>query len=200
MIEQKNISVLILAAGISSRYKKNKIFEYINNTTFFEKIVNTYNTFNFFEIIVVINPSSYNYLNKINKTFNDSIKFVINENPELGRFYSLKLSSKIINKSNYCIFQNIDNPYIEKEVINKLIYNISSNDYIVPVYKNKSGHPAIISPNIIKQIELQNNNIKINEFLNKFKKSHVEVESDSILININSESDYELIKSKYYNE
>jgi len=188
----KNTNALILAAGISKRMPSLKAFlPYDEKTNFFEKIVNTYADWGCNEIVVVIN-----------QLFNDSmpsemklppqLKFVLNEQLEFERFYSVKIGLQKMNDVDFCFIQNIDNPFITVDILDKIAENKNDQAYIIPTYNKLGGHPVLINRNNINYIKsYPQNNANLRDVLGEMPSRKVEMKDESILININNTVEYE---------
>ena len=194
MQRAENISAIILAAGLSSRMKKHKTeLSFDKNRNFLQKISEEYLNFTCKEIIVVLNTENYNsYINKGLK-FNDQIKIVINKYPEKGKFYSLKAGITALSEPGFSYIQNIDNPFVNGDVLNLLNSNSEKADYIIPSFKKKGGHPILVSPKIIQTVKNTNSDdVNLKTFLNQFEKYYAAINDKKILANINTFSDYHL--------
>lgn len=186
---QKDCSVVILAAGYSSRMRRLKIALTLDNgTTFIENIVKQYADFGCREIIIVVNNKSKEYLE--DHPIKDVI-LAINHHPEFERFYSIKTGlSNIIGKFPVFI-HNADNPFANQEVLKTLFINREDADFIKPIINTKGGHPILISKRIVNDIILsENHNIHLNNFLKKYSCKEIEMEDKKILVNVNTESEY----------
>ena len=138
-----NFSVIILAAGKSTRMKFPKPFLLIppeNKITFLEKIISAYQKFNCSQIVVVLNTKNYDFYKQKNYTFLKNCTIVINEHLEYERFYSIKLGLHAIETlharkemlyareetlhatslQTFVFIQNSDNPFISNEVLNRI--------------------------------------------------------------------------------
>jgi molybdenum cofactor cytidylyltransferase len=193
------MNVVILSGGNSSRFGVPKPFlPFDPNITFLEKIVNVYLDFGCSNIVLVLNQK---YSDQFSITFTDQFKsqlrIIYNDKSELGRFYSLKLGINAVTKSDFCFIQNIDNPFTDIKIIEKLYNNRKEDAYIAPVYKKSGGHPILI-PSMIFNLIKKETDISLNtkDFLNRFKKISVEIDNDKILANINTPEDYEI----YFNQ
>lgn len=194
MQRAENISAIILAAGLSSRMKTNKTeLPFDSNRNFLQKISEEYLNFTCKEIIVVFNTENYNsYIDKGLK-FNDQIKIVINKYPEKGRFYSLKTGISALSEIVFSYIQNIDNPFVNQDILNLLNSNSEKADYIIPSFKGKGGHPILVSEKIIQAVKNTNSDdVNLKTFLNQFEKYYAATNDKKILANINTFSDYHL--------
>ncbi len=193
MQDPTNTSVVILAAGFSSRMKQAKFaLKFDEKRTFLEKIVQEYNVFGCKEIIVVMNSEGITLKDQLNLSFPGNVKIVLNKYPERERFYSLQTGLRTIKDSSYVFIQNIDNPFVDQDILISLYEQREKADYIAPTFKAKGGHPILIS-NLIsdKIIKEVNYNINLKEYLKNFTKLRMQMKSETILFNINNEQDYQ---------
>lgn len=188
---KKNTGLLIPAAGNSSRMNSPKPFLTFNKqSNFIEQIVDSYSKFGISYITVVIDPKHNEWENIISK-YTD-VKFIENHHVEYGRFYSILLGIKSLPELDNCFLQNIDNPFVSHEVLNKLIGNIHSGSYSVPTFESRGGHPILLCNKILNSIkDIEDYSLNLREVLSKFNRINVEVNDSKILMNINTEAEYE---------
>lgn len=196
----KDTSALILAGGKSNRMGFPKALLKANkNKTFLEKIVSTYLENNI-KVIVVLYEKALKF--KILKTIVDKlrkkgIEFIINKEPELGRFYSILLGISKIKVCNNMFIHNIDNPFVNSDLLSLMLNKLEKKSYVVPTYNGKGGHPVLLDKEIVAELKktvLYDINFK--DFLVKFKKISISYNNKDILLNINSLDDY----NKYIKE
>ncbi|MCK5170754.1 MAG: NTP transferase domain-containing protein [Bacteroidales bacterium] len=121
---KKEFSAIILAAGKSSRIGFPKLaLRYNENKIFIEQIVNKFESFGCKEIIIVVNETGNNYLTENKIQFSDAVKIAINKHPEWHRFYSLKTGAKSLSEDSTVFIHNVDNPFVNCEVLNELLEN-----------------------------------------------------------------------------
>lgn len=187
----KKYSAIILSAGKSSRMGVPKFsLLYDENNTFLEKLVNTYGDYGCEEIAVVLNDDSVRYLEKLNLKLPSNVKIVLNPHPEWERFYSLKIAAKSLAFPNPVFVSNIDNPFLNHDVLDSLALQIERYDYLFPVYNGKGGHPFLISEKVTEDLKSESEDqIHIKEFLSRYLKSAVEVDDEMVLVNINTKED-----------
>lgn len=191
MSNNSEISVVILAAGFSSRMKQAKFsLMFDRQQTFLEKIVQEYLTFGCKEIIVVMNSDGIKLKNTLQISFPEQVLFVLNKHPEKERFYSLQTGLKAISHSDYTFIQNSDNPFVNQEVLYTLFSQKDKADYIVPTYKNKGGHPILLNKYIINEISSEKNDSNLKKYLKRFTKKQIPVNDENILLNINDREKY----------
>jgi CTP:molybdopterin cytidylyltransferase MocA len=185
--------VIILSGGYSSRMNYPKAYLIYKEKTFLETIVESYVNIGFKNIIVVMNNDfCSNEWNSFLKPIRQHATIIVNNHPERGRLYSLKLAASEMKDVDYCFIQNVDNPFIEEKTIFMLWINRNEKGYATPVFKGKGGHPVLVSKAVIKHIlSLVNNEKTLKEALKGFDKRTVETDDKRILININTMDDYE---------
>jgi molybdenum cofactor cytidylyltransferase len=185
-----NFTTIILASGLSERMGEPKaLLRWNNSTTFLEKIIFEYSKACCTRIICMINKETETFCQNLNRQPN--IKFVINPYPEWGRFYAIKTAVKEVLDYNFCFIQNVDNPFVSIEIIDKLYAVRSFEAWCSPVYMGKGGHPVLLPQLIIKKIfETNNNYTTLLDILKPFPRIKVETDSDEILRNINTPVDY----------
>jgi len=188
-IGNKNFKSIILSAGVSQRMNTHKaLLQYSVSENFLQHIISVYRESGVNNITVVANP-------EIIDTFNsDSFKgisIVANNFPERGRLFSLHLGLKTEPDVDFCFVQNIDDPFVTKEIIETLCKSATKADYITPVYRDKGGHPVLISLKVIRHILTINKfNVTLRDELEKFNRYKIEMNDEKILANINTVEDY----------
>ncbi len=184
--------VVILAAGKSERMKEFKAFlKYDDNVTFVEKIISTYSEWGCSEIVLVTSGEMVQRTGQMGK-IPARVKIVVNDHLELERFYSVKIGLGVIHSSSFCFIQNIDNPFIDSKIL-ELIYEHRSNEkYVSPVFENKGGHPVLLNRENINRICNWNvNSANFKAVLSTMECLNVEMPDERVLININSQEEYQ---------
>jgi molybdenum cofactor cytidylyltransferase len=187
-----SISCVILAAGNSARMGESKPFLKFNSSlNFLESIVSEYESAGIHEIIVVVNDEVLSLLENSNSILLQNCKFILNPHPEWGRFYSIKIGLQAVGERSHVYLQNIDNPFVNKNLIQLLMAETLNADYSVPFFEGISGHPILISGKVINSI-LQTNEkgSNLRNILAFFKRSEVKIDDPGILANINTPEDY----------
>ena len=185
-------SCVILSAGSSARMGTHKaLLKFDLQKTFLQKITETYLLVGIEQVIVVVNSELYKLINNSNPALSEKVLLVINDRPELGRFYSLQNGVSLVPKGNSCFFQNIDNPFTTEKLMRELIIHKDEADVILPAFQKKTGHPVLINPSVVLEINsVRDYEVRIDEFLNQFTGKEIESPDPKILLNINSPDDY----------
>ena len=190
----KNSKCIILSAGLSERMNSHKaLLSYNKKESFLLHIIKVYRGSGIKNISVIINPVLDSELR--NDAYH-GVAFIRNQFPERGRLYSLQLGLQTEPEIDYCFVQNIDNPFVTREIIEKLYQSSGKADYITPVYNNKGGHPILISSRVIRQIlQIEKFDLTLRDELEKFSRYKVPVDDDKVLANIDTRENYK----KYFN-
>jgi len=159
--------------------------------TFLEKIALSYVEAGIGEVVVVVGRDLYEIVRLNHIVLPVSVRFVVNEHPELGRFYSLATGLKHIQNGNSVFFQSIDNPFVDPDLLSEMTMVLGMGEVVSPVYHGKAGHPVLISHTVCKAVVNKiNSGLRIDHFLASFNKIHILTENQNILVNINSPEDY----------
>lgn len=188
----KQVSCVILSAGSSLRMGSHKaLLAYDQELNFLQKITGTYSQAGVEEVIVVVNAELLLLIRQANVSLPQNVKLVVNQQPGLGRFYSLQTGLKAIQPGHSCFFQNIDNPFVSEEILERLISCSREADVVKPSFGGKSGHPVLIGPSVIRAIVAEPDcTNRINAFLSGYKLFKFEIQDARILANINQPADY----------
>lgn len=186
--------VVILAAGFSERMKTLKaLLPFDEHTSFIGKIISTYHNWGCNEIVVVTNPEAFQQMKQIGM-FLSKVTMVVNDHLEFERFYSVKLGLGTIRSSSFCFIQNVDNPFIDSQILDLLYEQKSDEKYVSPVFENKGGHPVLLNRGNINRICIwKDNSANFKDVLNTMECLSVEMPDDRVLININSPEEYKKI-------
>ncbi len=126
-----------------------------------------------------------------------NIRVVVNNNPELGSFSTLKKVLKEVPKSNNVLIAPIDIPILNSVEINGLINQ--KGTVIKPQYQGKTGHPIVINNQIIAKILNLPQDARLDYFINSLPKSMLKLyhcNDLQITININTPNNWELYKTR----
>jgi CTP:molybdopterin cytidylyltransferase MocA len=189
----RNTSALILSAGNSERMGKHKaLLKFDADRTFIQKITETFILSGIEQVVIVVNSELLELIKESNCILSEKVQLIVNEKPELGRFYSLQTGVKHLKPGNSCFFQNIDNPFTSETLLREMILHKNEADVIMPTFQNESGHPVLISPSVIEEIfKVQDYELRIDLFLKRFEIKKIEISDPNILVNINSPEDYQ---------
>lgn len=188
-----SVSSVILAAGNSSRMNFPKPFlPFDEERNFIEKILDTYIAAGIDDIVLVINTDMERRMRLLLTANYPSrhIELVVNHEPEKGRIHSIQQGLQNV-KNRCCFIQNIDNPFITKNLLQEMIAVVTGSNYVVPAYGNKNGHPVLLGNDVLIYLSLlKGRDLDLRIELNHFEKAIVTWQHDDILANINTREDY----------
>ena len=134
------ITGIILASGFSNRMGEDKLLIKLNNITLIETVISSCTESNLDKLIIVYRK---NAIKEIADKYN--IETILNKNADLGQSESIKIGVASIKENSNFMFIMGDQPFMDTELINKLIveYKSSAKDILVPYYNSKRGMPSI---------------------------------------------------------
>lgn len=136
------ITLILLAAGNSTRFKGNKLLKMVNGKPMYMNVIEKVLKLNFHKIILVTQFEG------IEEALRDyPVKVVMNNHSELGISHSIKLGINTDLETDAYMFMVCDQPFISLESINALIDNFTlSNKGMACVdYNGNLGNPTIFS-------------------------------------------------------
>ncbi|MBP9853848.1 MAG: nucleotidyltransferase family protein [Candidatus Omnitrophica bacterium] len=140
------LSCLLLAAGESQRFGSPKALAKINHVTIIEQLQQRFIDAHIDELIIVLGAHAQKIEPFILK--HNRIRIVYNKDYIFGQTSSFLTGFKEINKSSQGVMLlPVDYPFITLDTINKLKseFHRRPEKIIIPVYKEKKGHPPIFS-------------------------------------------------------
>ncbi len=187
-----NIWGIVLAAGASTRMKKQKLLLPYKGTTVIKAVISNALPALKKNMIVVLGANR----NEISKEINNSqINLVENWNYQEGMLSSVicGLNALPVNARAFLVFLG-DQPQITSDVTFKVIdaYKNSGKGIVIPAFKKKRGHPVLIDHKYKPEI-LQLDPMKgLRQLLEKFSGDIYEVECGrpEILRDIDTPQDY----------
>jgi molybdenum cofactor cytidylyltransferase len=171
---------IILAAGESKRMGFPKLLLTFDGRTMIENVIGNVNESKVAKIIVVLGAYREALIELIG---NLPVTYCYNDNYKEGMLSSVQCGFRNIH-SDYnavLVFQG-DQPLITPNTINTVIdtYLSSGKGIVIPVYKNKRGHPILIDMKYKNEIERLCSDNGLHSLSNKFPDDVQEVEtSDS---------------------
>lgn len=153
------ISCIILTAGESTRFGSPKALARINSKTVIEFTLQNLLKTKIDEIIVVLGAEAPLIAPYVLK--NKKIKTVLNKDYKLGQTSSFKAGLAALNPNTEgVLLLPVDIPLIQPKTFDVLIEVFLKNPFLilVPVYKNKKGHPPVFSKKLFQEFkDLKNN-------------------------------------------
>ncbi len=148
------------------------------------------------ETVLVVNRDDLDFFEKNNDLRN--IKISVNNNPDLGRFYSVKCGLDKLKSHNNTFIHNVDNPFLNKKLFDDMKAGLKNFDYVIPMADGKGGHPLLISYKIAGMIaEYKKPYPNLRSILDNFNGNRIKYENTDILLNINTPEDYQSFIMNY---
>jgi CTP:molybdopterin cytidylyltransferase MocA len=85
----------------------------------------------------------------------------------------------------------VDQPFIDKKLLNVLARQVSRESYAAPVFEEKGGHPVLLGPEILPSIlDCTDEHSTLMDILNLFPKKKVVTKDMHVCVNINTAAEY----------
>lgn len=187
-----DIWAIILAAGESKRMGFPKMLLSFNGRTMLETVIKNVTDSDIDHSLVVLGADSALLTDSLMKY---SVKYCHNDNYKEGMLSSVKcgISHLPLDFEAVLIFQG-DQPFITPMVTNKVIesYRISGKAIVIPVCKNRRGHPLLISRKHIDKIDQLDSSEGLRSLSYMFPGDVLEFETDDpgILSDFDTYEDY----------
>lgn len=184
-----DVDGVILAAGYSSRANAFKMELEIDKKPILQRCIEAlYDDCN---NIIVVSGYKHEKINELTKNYS-KVRVIYNEEFDKGMFNSVKKGIQIVTGERFLLTPG-DYPLINKDIIQKLLKE--DDEIIIPSFNKKGGHPILINTYLIKEIlaEPDDSNLKI--YLNKKQCSHLNVDDEGILLDVDTIEDYHYVKN-----
>ena len=192
------IVLVVLAAGMSKRYGRNKLLERINDRTIIRKVVEESVKSKADEVVVVVGFEAEKIINEIKDL---PVTPVYNENYMEGMSSSVKVGTRKAMElnANAVMILPADNLLIKSKTIDRVIdaYYKTKGLIVVPRFKGKRGHPILFDKKLFDEIlmiseETQGLKYVVRKYSDKIV--DVEVGSPEIYIDIDMPEDLEKLR------
>ena len=182
-----NLRAIILAAGSSKRFGRQKLFEMLpgGNTVLNETIFRVKRAVS--EVSIITNVQIYSSLHDQN----NQLKVCPEAN--LGMGATLAYGIKLVQTANACLVCLADMPFIKTTTYRTLAKSLTTDNIVVPVFNGKQGNPVGFGKRFFDDIMLLNGDSGGRSLLLLHPDSiqHVEVDDPAILYDIDTPEDLE---------
>lgn len=188
------ISLVVLAAGKSTRMEQNKLLLRINGETLIRHVVKTATRSNADEVIVVVGYEAEKVKEQLLRL---RCKLVMNENYLKGQSESVKAGLSAVSSSAEAVMVlPADVALIDEQSINKVIdeYRRSKNLIVIASHQNKSGHPILLDRRLFPEISgIGEDTLGLKAVINRHRAevNYVEVGTDNALIDIDTQEEFD---------
>ena len=194
----QRLAAIIVAAGYSSRMQDFKPLLPLRDSTVIECTVDSFLRAGVEDVVVVIGHNADLIKPILDKK---NIKWVYNSDYDEGMYTSIKAGLKAL-ENHFCGFYMMpaDIPFVKPETIIQLGEAFLKSDYkiVYPVYGGRREHPPVVSLEIRNEILTYDGTGGLKTLLIKYVDTayHLEVEDETVLIDLDTPSTYEALKTK----
>jgi len=187
------ISLIVLAAGSSTRFGRNKLLEKIDGSTIIERVVKSAASSKADEVVLVLGYEAQRVKGALK---NFECKFVFNEDFKKGQSFSVKAGVKsVMGYVDAVMVLPGDVALITSKSINMVVeeYERSRSPIVVASHQGRSGHPILFDRSLFNEImEINEETMGLKAVVNRHRDliKKVEAGSDEILIDIDDEEDF----------
>lgn len=182
------VGCVVLSAGRSGRMGMHKaLLPFPGDGTYMSHIIDSYRAAGIGNMAVVVAPAIPT------ASFRDipGVRIVRNPYHSLGRSHSLRMGLAALPPVRYCFVQNIDNPFVEPELIDALSAARDQAPYITPQHNGRSGHPVLIDRSVIDRVLAgSGRDTPLNLLFSGFDRHRVPTDDPRVLVNINTPEDH----------
>lgn len=183
---------MILAAGESKRMKVRKLLLPYHGKTMIEKVIENVTCSGIKNIIVVLG-SGRDEIFEVIRTL--PVESCFNDKYKQGMLSSIKCGFRYLPETSDAVLIFLgDQPMIPEQAVKAVIqaYKQSGKGILIPVYKQKRGHPILIDRRYRNEIEKLDAREGLRSLASKFPGDvyEVEVDDDGILRDIDTREEY----------
>ena len=188
------ISLVILAAGKSTRMKENKLLLKINGETLVEHVVKTAKRSSADEVIVVLGYEAEKIKEQLAKL---NCKLVVNENYAKGQSSSVKAGLSAVSRDAEAVaILPADVALIDPQPIKRVVeeYRKSRNKIVIASYQQQSGHPILIDRTLFPEVAgIDENSFGLKAVINRHRTEikYVEAGTENVLIDIDTREEFD---------
>ena len=191
----KKLSILILAAGNSSRLRSPKQLIEFEGQTLIERITETALSISG-EVLIVLGGNSELILPKLER-FNNVISTIYNPDWKEGMGTSIRIGvEKLAENSDLIIILLSDQPFISKVLLQNMlqIYAKTQNPIVSCVYSNTLGVPILFDKSVFPELLKLNGDKGAKSFLHLYKDRISTIDFPEGIVDIDTLEDVENLK------
>jgi molybdenum cofactor cytidylyltransferase len=188
------ISLIVLAAGKSTRMKENKLLLNINGDTLIEHVVKVAKESDADEVLVVLGYEATKIKERLTET---GCKFAVNENYMKGQSESVKVGlSAVSSNAEAVMILPADVALIEPESINRVLeeYARSKGTIVIASHRQQSGHPILLDRALFPEVlRIEEGTQGLKAVINRHRGEirYVEADTDNVLTDIDTKEEFD---------
>ena len=153
-IEMKNVSAIVLAAGLSRRFgTSDKLMARFEGRTLLEHVLDCLAGLGLGQIVVVTRRD-FEALDLLRR--DPDLTCIVNETPEAGMGSSLALGAEALKPCTGVFVVLADMPFITPDLYRDMATDLPGHDIVVPVHAGQRGHPVLFAStcfNVLQRLE-----------------------------------------------
>jgi len=187
------ISLVILAAGKSTRMKENKLLLKLDGETLIEHVVNTAMRSNVDEVVVVLGYEAEKVKERLAQL---RCRLVVNQNYMKGQSESVKAGLAAVSSNVEAVMVlPADVALVDEQTVNKVIdeYGRSKSLIAIASHRRQSGHPILLDGSLFPEIsQIDEETLGLKAVISRHKQDvkYVEVDTENALIDIDTEEEF----------
>lgn len=186
-----NTAAVILSAGSSGRMGIPKaLLKLPGGISFLEHSVSTFFECGITCVNAVVHPTVYKVLEYRKPWFFDDVNFIINQQQEKGRLFSILTGLDQIGDCRFAFLHNVDQPFLSEDLLLGMMKKTEKAAYVVPAFEGNSGHPLLLEAEVIAAVKQSDLSHDLRSILNVFHKNLYHCLNPLVCENINTPQDY----------
>lgn len=194
------ISSLLLAAGLSRRFGRDKLQESIHQKRLIDWAIDHLKASVIDEVLIVVNPETSRLVQA--PPLQNRVKKVVNLHPADGMSSSIRCGLDACSpQSEAVLIAHADMPLVHPEIINQLTscWELNRGQIVAPRFKEQQGNPVVIPRILWDEIRALRGDIGCKSILTGHPSQieWVEMEDDAILLDVDHVEDWERLQSRW---
>ena len=185
----RDVTCVILAAGISSRYGAEKLTLPFGDGTMLDAVLQACEGF---PRVVVTSPRVIEAVVRLQHDDGAAFQVLANHAPSRGMVHSLRLANAAIPAEHAIAVLLGDKPLIRAELLHTLLAHRDEADVVYPVRSGVAGHPVIFSAkarSLIPQLP-DGDNIRLLRDDPQLTRCALETDDEGAFADVDTEEDY----------
>jgi molybdenum cofactor cytidylyltransferase len=187
------ISGAVLAAGMSSRMRRNKLLLPYGNRTIIEEVLLHISRCELAEIMVITGFENEKMEKLIKDKFGGRFRVILNEDFRLGRSESIKRAAQnISDDSDALLFMVGDKPTVKSSLISRAMDRFRERNPSILYILTPAGrgHPIIFSRKLFPELLELAGDTGSDKLIARHRKDVLELDDDEIQVDIDTDAEY----------
>ena len=185
-----NVEAVILAAGLSSRAGAFKMELEYEGKKLLERCIEVF--YGICSRVIVVGGFKVDRIHSIADAY-PGVEVVLNSSFQEGMFSSVREGMRHVRGERFFLTPG-DCPLLNEKVCLRMLKE--QQDMIVPAYNGRKGHPVLLKGSLAEEILKEPEDSNLKAYINRKGYKLVDVEDEGVLIDIDTQEDYERLKSR----